>query len=140
MIMIVAPCCQSVNDSANSTFLQKGQLCQLKTAEKLRFCIHFSQNKMQNCYLFCLCLSFKLKVKKSYLFLKKKSCIFSFRVDDILTAILISERFRQFYFFTKRSTLLVKNTRKTKFLHSLSKEQNAKLLPFLSMLVVQVKS
>ena len=48
----------------------------------------------------------------------------------------ISERFRQFYFFTKRSTLLVKNTRKTKFLHSLSIEQNAKLLPFLSMLVV----
>ena len=88
MIMIVAPCCQSVNDSANSTFLQKGQLCQLKTAEKLRFCIHFSQNKMQNCYLFCLCLSFKLKVKKRYLFLKKKSCIFSFRVDDILTSIL----------------------------------------------------
>ena len=72
----------------NSTFLQKGQRCQLKTAEKLRFCIHFSQNKMQNCYPLCLCLSFKLKVKKRYLFLKKKSCIFSFRVDDILTSIL----------------------------------------------------
>ena len=44
--------------------------------------------------------------------------------------ISISERFRQFYFFTKRSTLLVKNTRKTKFLHSFSIEQNAKFLPF----------
>ena len=42
----------------------------------------------------------------------------------------ISERFRQFYFFTKRLTLLVKNSRKTKFLHSFSVEQNAKLLPF----------
>ena len=43
---------------------------------------------MQNCYLFCLCLSFRLKVKKRYLFLKKKSGIFSFRVNDILTSIL----------------------------------------------------
>ena len=39
-------------------------------------------------------------------------------------------------FFTKRSTLLVKTSRKTKFLQSFSVEQNAKLLPFLSMLVV----
>ena len=43
---------------------------------------------MQNCYLFCLCLAFFLKVKKRYLFLKKKSGIFSFRVNDILTSIL----------------------------------------------------
>ena len=43
---------------------------------------------MQNCYLFCLCLSFRLKVKKRYLLLKKKSGIFSFRVNDILTSIL----------------------------------------------------
>ena len=43
---------------------------------------------MQNCYLFCLCLSFRLQVKKKYLFLKKKSGIFSFRVNDILTSIL----------------------------------------------------
>ena len=43
---------------------------------------------MQNCYLFCLFLSFRLKVKKRYLFLKKKSGIFSFRVNDILTSIL----------------------------------------------------
>ena len=50
--------------------------------------------------------------------------------------VLISERFRQFYFCTKRSTLLVKNSRKNRFLHSFSVEQNAKLLPFLSMLVV----
>ena len=44
---------------------------------------------------------------------------------------VISERFRQFYFFTKRSTLLVKNGRKAKFLHSFSVEQNAKLLQVL---------
>ena len=37
---------------------------------------------------FFLCLSFRLKVKKRYLFLKKKSGIFSFRVNDILTSIL----------------------------------------------------
>ena len=43
-------------------------------------------------------------------------------------------------FFTKRSTLLVKTSRKTKFLHSFSVERNAKLLPFLSMLVVYDKS
>ena len=43
---------------------------------------------MQNCYLFCLCLSFRIKVKKRYLLLKKKSGIFSFRVNDILTSIL----------------------------------------------------
>ena len=43
---------------------------------------------MQNCYLFCLCLSFRLKVKKMYLFLKKKSGISSFQVNDILTSIL----------------------------------------------------
>ena len=43
----------------------------------------------------------------------------------------ISETFRQFYFFTKRSTLLIKNGRKAKFLHSFSVEQNAKLLQVL---------
>ena len=43
---------------------------------------------MQNFYLFCLCLSFRIKVKKRYLLLKKKSGIFSFRVNDILTSIL----------------------------------------------------
>ena len=37
---------------------------------------------------FCLCLSFRLKVKKRYLFLKKKVGIFSFRVNDILTSTL----------------------------------------------------
>ena len=40
------------------------------------FCIHFPENKMQNCYLFCLCLSFRLKVKKRYL-LWKRSQVFS---------------------------------------------------------------
>ena len=43
---------------------------------------------MQNCYLFRLCLSFWLKVKKRCLFWKIKSGIFSFRVNDILTSIL----------------------------------------------------
>ena len=43
---------------------------------------------MQNCYLFCLCLSFRIKVKKRCLLLKKKRGIFSFRVNDILTSIL----------------------------------------------------
>ena len=47
----------------------------------------------------------------------------------------ISERFRQFYFFTKTSTLLLKKSRKMNFLHSFFIEQNAKLLPFLLMLV-----
>ena len=37
---------------------------------------------------FFLCLSFRLKVKKRYLFLKKKSGISSFQVNDILTSIL----------------------------------------------------
>ena len=45
----------------------------------------------------------------------------------------ISERFRQFYFFTKRSTLLLEKSRKINFLHSFFIEQNAKLLPFLLM-------
>ena len=34
---------------------------------------------------FFLCLSFRLKVKKMYLFLKKKSGISSFQVNDILS-------------------------------------------------------
>ena len=52
----------------------------------------------------------------------------------------ISERFRQFYFFTKRSTLLLEKSRKINFLHLFFIEQNAKLFPFLLMLVDQVKS
>ena len=52
----------------------------------------------------------------------------------------ISERFRQFYFFTKRSTLLLEKSRKINFLHLFFIEQHAKLLPFLLMLVDQVKS
>ena len=66
------------------------------------------------------------RFQQFYLFTKRSTLL----VEKII------ERFRQFYFFTKRSTLLVKNSRKTKFLHSFSVEQNAKLLPFLSMLVV----
>ena len=83
---------------------------------------------MQNCYLFCLWLSFRLKVKKRYLFWKKSQVFSAFE----WLIFWISEWFRQFYFFTKRSTLLVKTSRKTKFLQSLSVEQNTKLLPFLS--------
>ena len=48
---------------------------------------------------------------------------------------LISERFRQFCFFTKRSTLLLEKSRKINFLHLFYIEQHAKLLPFLLMLV-----
>ena len=51
----------------------------------------------------------------------------------------ISERFRQFYFSTKRSTLLVKDNRKTKFEHSFSVEQKAKLLPFCLCLSFRLK-
>ena len=51
-----------------------------------------------------------------------RGCLFSLK--------RISERFRQFYFLTKSSTLLVKTSRKTKFLYSFSEEQNANLLPF----------
>ena len=50
-----------------------------------------------------------------------------------IIVIWISERFRQFYFFTKRSTLLLEKSRKINFLHSFFIEQNAKLLPFLLM-------
>ena len=52
----------------------------------------------------------------------------------------ISERFRQFCFFTKRSTLLLEKSRKINFLNLFFIEQHAKLLPFLLMLVDQVKS
>ena len=52
---------------------------------------------------------------------------------------IISERFRQFYFFTKRSTLLLEKSRKINFLHLFFIEQHAKLLPFLLMLVDQNK-
>ena len=47
----------------------------------------------------------------------------------------ISERFRQFCFFTKRSTLLLENSRKIIFLHLFIIEQHAKLLPYLLILV-----
>ena len=47
----------------------------------------------------------------------------------------ISERFRQFCFFTKRSTLLLENSTKINFLHLLIIEQHAKLLPYLLILV-----
>ena len=44
--------------------------------------------------------------------------------------LLISERFRQFCFFTKRSTLLLEKSRKINFLHLFFIEQHAKLVPF----------
>ena len=44
---------ESVKGSGNSTFLEKDQLFYLKRTEKITICIYFSQNKMQNCYLFC---------------------------------------------------------------------------------------
>ena len=56
------------------------------------------------------------------------------------STLAISERFRQFCFFTKRSTLLLEKSRKINYLHLFFIEQHAKLLPFLLMLVDQVKS
>ena len=109
-------------------FLTKNSTLLVKTSRKTKF-QNKNKNKMQTCYL----ASFRLKVKKSYLFLEKKSGIFIFRVNDILTSILsalISERFRQFCSFTKRSTLLLEKSRKMNFLHLFFIEQNAKLLPF----------
>ena len=53
--------------------------------------------------------------------------------------ISISERFQQFCFFTKGSTLLLEKSRKINFLHIFFIEQHAKLFPFLLMLVDQVK-
>ena len=49
----VVPLIESVKGSGNSAFLEKDQLCYLKRAEKLTFCISFSQDNMQNWYLFC---------------------------------------------------------------------------------------
>ena len=57
-----------------------------------------------------------------------------------IVSVRISERFRQFCFFTKRSTLLLEKSRKINYLHLFFIEQHAKLLPFLLMLVDQVKS
>ena len=48
----------------------------------------FSVEQKAKLLPFCLCLSFRLKVKKRYLFLKKKAGVFSFRVNDILTSML----------------------------------------------------
>ena len=71
--------------------------------------------------------------------LRKRSSDGSIRLKQMGRTII--ERFRQFYFFTKRSILLVENSRKTnlKFLHSFSVEQKCKVIskiPFSSMLVV----
>ena len=52
---------------------------------------------------------------------------------------LISERFRQFCFFTKRSTLLLENSRKINFLHLFIIEQHVKLLPYLLILVKGIR-
>ena len=67
-------------------FFTKRSTLLVKTSRKTKFLHSFSVE--QNCYLFCLCLSFRLKVKKRYLLLKKRSGIFSFLVNDILTSIL----------------------------------------------------
>ena len=55
--------------------------------------------------------------------------------EDRAGALSISERFRQFCFFTKRSTLLLEKSRKINFLHLFFIEQHGKLLPFSLMLV-----
>ena len=54
--------------------------------------------------------------------------------------ISISERFQQFCFFTKGSTLLLlEKSRKINFLHKFFIEQHAKLFPFLLMLGEEIK-
>ena len=68
---------------------------------------------MQNFYLFCLCLSFSVKVKKRYVLLKKKSGIFSFRVNDILTSINCP-LFIHFSLYQAVSSDLMKGTKKIK--------------------------
>ena len=70
-------------------------------------------------------------------FVKLKAKLFWF--VNIAT-LLISERFWQFCFFTKRSTLLLEKSRKIKFLHLFFIEQSAKFLPFLLIRVDRVKS
>ena len=69
-------------------FFTKRSTLLVKTSRKIKFLHSFSVQQNANCYLFCLCLSFRIKVKKRYLLLKKKSGIFSFRVNAILTSIL----------------------------------------------------
>ena len=51
-------------------------------------------------------------------------------IDYKARFIPISERFRQFYFSRKRSTLLLEKSRKINYHHLFFIEQHAKLLPF----------
>ena len=70
-------------------FLTKGSTLLIKTSRKTKFLHSFSEEQNANLLpFFCLCLSFRLKVKKRYLFWKKTSGIFIFRVNHILTSIL----------------------------------------------------
>ena len=87
-------------------------------------------------------LLLKVEKKKHSLFESKTKGIFlSFTCLQEQHITLISERCRQFcFFFTKRSTLLLEKSRKINFLHLFFIEQHAKFLPFLLMLVDQVKS
>ena len=83
-------------------FLIKSSILLVKTSRKTKF-LH-SLSVEQNAKLlpfFCLCLSFRFKVMKRYLFLKKRSRIFSFRVNDTLTSIYIV-RYSSISHFTKR--------------------------------------
>ena len=78
------------------------------------------------------------EVSKAFSF--RMASFHSYIGKSTVSCLIISERFRQFYFFTKRSTLLLEKSRKINFLHLFFIEQHAKLLPFLLMLVDQVKS
>ena len=70
-------------------FLTKSSTLLVKTSRETKFLHSFSERtKCKLVTFFCLCLLFRLKVKKRYLFWKKKVGIFRFRVNDILISIL----------------------------------------------------
>ena len=81
---------QSVKDSGNSTFFTKRSTVLVQNGRKTKFLHSFSVEQTAKLFPFFLWLSFRLKDKKRYFFMKKKSGIFSFRVNDILTLILFA--------------------------------------------------
>ena len=83
-----------------------------------------------------LCLWWdRLKTTKRYLFRALNHRLHGKVRNGWKFRFRISERFRQFYFSRKRSTLLLEKSRKINYLHLFFIEQHAKSLPFLLMLV-----
>ena len=91
---------ESVKGSGNSGFLQKDQLCYLKRAEKLTFCIYFLIEQHAKLLPFLLMLVDQVKDKKRYLF-RKKGGYFKLSGENILTSILSA--FHPFLNFTKQN-------------------------------------